>query len=284
LANAPQDDVLQLWTGLGYYARARNLHKAAMQVRDEHNGEFPDTLDGVMALPGIGRSTAGAILSIAGGQSHPILDGNVKRVLARYFAISGWPGTKSVENALWEYATDLMPQQRANHYTQAMMDMGATLCTRSKPKCDECPLQSDCVAYAQGKQTDYPGKKPKKTIPEKQTVMSVILCQRSVLLQQRPQTGIWGGLWSFFEREPGTPLSSQLSQLIGSHETLDIVEPFRHTFSHYHLDIEPEVINCEQFPQQVAESGWRWVNLDEPLEVGVPTPVKRILTALSKQL
>ncbi|SHF77199.1 A/G-specific adenine glycosylase [Marisediminitalea aggregata] len=284
LANAPQDDVLQLWTGLGYYARARNLHKAAMQVRDEHNGEFPDTLEGVMALPGIGRSTAGAILSIAGGQSHPILDGNVKRVLARYFAISGWPGTKSVENALWEYATDLMPQQRANHYTQAMMDMGATLCTRSKPKCDECPLQSDCVAYAQGKQTDYPGKKPKKTLPEKQTVMSVILCQRSVLLQQRPQTGIWGGLWSFFEREPGTLLSSQLSQLIGSHETLDIVEPFRHTFSHYHLDIEPEVINCEQFPQQVAESGWRWVSLDEPLEVGVPTPVKRILTALSKQL
>ena len=237
-----------------------------------------------MALPGIGRSTAGAILSIAGGQSHPILDGNVKRVLARYFAISGWPGTKSVENALWEYATDLMPQQRANHYTQAMMDMGATLCTRSKPKCDECPLQSDCVAYAQGKQTDYPGKKPKKTLPEKQTVMSVILCQRSVLLQQRPQTGIWGGLWSFFEREPGTPLSSQLIQLIGTHETLDIVEPFRHTFSHYHLDIEPEVINCEQFPQQVAESGWRWVSLDEPLEVGVPTPVKRILTALSKQL
>ena len=284
LANAPQDDVLQLWTGLGYYARARNLHKAAICVRDEHQGVFPDTLEQVMALPGIGRSTAGAILSIAGGQSHPILDGNVKRVLARYFAISGWPGAKSVETSLWEYATELTPPERANHYTQAMMDMGATLCTRSKPKCDACPLQTGCVAYAQGKQTDYPGKKPKKVLPVKQTVMSVILCQRAVLLQQRPQTGIWGGLWSFFEREPGAALSPQLRQLIGEHESLNLVEPFRHTFSHYHLDIQPEILSCERVPQQLSEPGWRWVSLDEPLEVGVPTPVTRILKALGSNL
>ena len=171
LANAPQDDVLHLWTGLGYYARARNLHKAAQQIATDHGGEFPQTLEQVMALPGIGRSTAGAILSIACGKSHPILDGNVKRVLARYYAIEGWPGKRAVEDTLWQHATENTPATRTNHYTQAMMDLGAMICTRSKPACDKCPLQSDCIAYAQGKQNEYPGKKPKKTLPVKSTVM-----------------------------------------------------------------------------------------------------------------
>ncbi|NVK54244.1 MAG: A/G-specific adenine glycosylase [Alteromonadaceae bacterium] len=284
LANAPQDDVLHLWTGLGYYARARNLHKAAQHIATEYNGEFPQTLEQVMALPGIGRSTAGAILSIACGQSHPILDGNVKRVLARYYAVAGWPGKRAVEDTLWQHATANTPATRTNHYTQAMMDLGAMICTRSKPACDQCPLQNDCIAYAQGKQSEYPGKKPKKTLPVKSTIMWIPFYQGSVLLTQRPQSGIWGGLWSFVEGDLDGGVPRDLMQITGNDINTEALPAFRHTFSHYHLDIQPVLIQCGALPVGISEDTHRWVDLSQSLTVGVPTPVKRILTGLTKQL
>ncbi|GAM67417.1 A/G-specific adenine glycosylase [Vibrio sp. JCM 19236] len=192
LADADIDQVLHLWTGLGYYARARNLHKAAQMVRDEHNGEFPTEFEDVLALPGVGRSTAGAILSSVYNQPHAILDGNVKRVLARANAIEGWPGKKTVENQLWEIAEQHTPSTEVEHYNQAMMDMGAMLCTRSKPKCTLCPVEKLCVANKQSNPLDYPGKKPKKEKPTKQTTFLIFHCKGQVWLEKRPPAGIWG--------------------------------------------------------------------------------------------
>lgn len=284
LAKAPVDDVLHHWTGLGYYARARNLHKAAKAIAEEHDGVFPSDIEAVVALPGIGRSTAGAILSIACGQSHPILDGNVKRVLARYFAIEGWPGKKQIESQLWEKAEQLMPSKRTAAYTQAMMDLGATVCTRSKPKCDDCPVQPSCIAYAQGNQTDYPGKKPKKALPVKQAHLMVVQCANRVWMHQRPPSGIWGGLWSFYQAD------SQDSAFEWSNEWDKASEPelydaFRHTFSHFHLDIM--VWHCHLKDVRtdfVHEQKSAWVALDEQESIGLAAPTKRIIDSLRHSL
>ena len=198
LAAASIDDVMHHWSGLGYYSRAKNLHKAACMLVDDFGGEFPDTVEEVTLLPGIGRSTAGAIISIALQKRAAILDGNVKRVLARYHAVEGWPGKTSVLNALWEKAEMHTPDKRCNHYTQAMMDLGATVCKRSKPLCDVCPVQADCQAYAENRQTDFPGKKPKKDLPVKATQMVVIRHGDDIMLNKRPLTGIWPGLMEFY--------------------------------------------------------------------------------------
>lgn len=281
LANASQDDVLHHWTGLGYYARARNLHKAAQVLVKEHNGEFPYDIEGVMALPGIGRSTAGAILSLSRNLKHPILDGNVKRVLARYYAISGWPGQKAVENKLWEVAEKNTPDNRCANYTQVMMDLGAMVCTRSKPKCDECPLQADCIAYVQGEQASYPGKKPKKVLPVKETFMMVAQFNQQVYLEQRPSSGLWGGLYGFLETttiEEGTKALSLRGIEVVETQPL---EPFRHTFSHFHLDITPVVAVVNSPPtKQVAEMSSKWFMLNEPIEVGLAAPTTKIIKQL----
>jgi len=200
LATSPEDFVLEHWSGLGYYARARNLHKAAEIIALEHKGELPDTLDALMALPGIGRSTAGAILSLADNQPTAILDGNVKRVLARYAGIDGYPGKSAVLKELWALTESLTPVKNTARYNQAMMDMGATLCTRSRPGCGQCPLSSACVAYREGKPENYPGKKPRKVLPVKHVAMMILRNKNGqVLLEQRPPSGIWGGLWSLPE-------------------------------------------------------------------------------------
>ena len=270
LANAPQDEVLHHWTGLGYYARARNLHKAAQAVRDEYAGIFPTSLEEVVGLPGIGRSTAGAILSIACGQSHSILDGNVKRVLARYFAIDGWPGNKQVENQLWQHADDLTPERETNHYTQAMMDMGATLCTRSKPKCDVCPLQAGCLAYVQGRQAELPGKKPKKVIPQKSTVMILPKLHDQILIYKRPPSGLWGGLWGFYEAQSVKQIAELAKTLGLSQFAAEELEGFRHTFSHFHLDIQPVILHLQNLPQdRVQEEQQLWYDLKNPANVGL---------------
>ena len=201
LAAAPIDHVLHLWTGLGYYARARNLHKCAITVCENYEGQFPSDQNELATLPGIGRSTAAAIASIAFEQPTAILDGNVKRVLTRHRAIEGWPGNKKIESQLWEIAEDYMPQTRCRDYTQAIMDLGATLCTRSKPQCLLCPVNHDCIAKQNGNPTDYPSKKPKKAQPVKDTHMLIARHHNDILLEQRPASGIWGGLWSFKEFE-----------------------------------------------------------------------------------
>ncbi|MGY0581376.1 MAG: A/G-specific adenine glycosylase [Paraglaciecola chathamensis] len=285
LANAPQDEVLHHWTGLGYYARARNLQKAAQVIRDQYDGKFPQDINDVIALPGVGRSTAGAVLSLACAQHHSILDGNVKRVLARYFAVDGWPGKKDVEQALWQYADSLTPNSRTGDYTQAMMDMGATICTRSKPKCDSCPLQQNCLAFAQGRQSELPGKKPKKDIPVRTTVMLIPMWQSQVLIYQRPPSGLWGGLWGFYEADSLDTLDATVQQLALGQYTRLTLEPFRHTFSHFHLDIQPVILQLEQpSSSQVDEKQQIWYDLLKQPNVGLAAPTKRLLAVCKTQL
>nr|WP_136251009.1 A/G-specific adenine glycosylase [Ningiella ruwaisensis] len=271
LADAPQDEVLHLWTGLGYYARARNLHKAAQQVRDKHGGIFPDDFDLVLALPGIGRSTAAAILSLAENKPYVILDGNVKRVLSRYFAVEGWPGNKKVEDKMWSMAESLAPVERNSgnslprhgDYTQAMMDLGATLCTRTKPKCEQCPVSTHCLAFALGKQTEFPHKKPKKALPVKVVQMLIPFYKGSVYLQKRPASGIWGGLWGFIELDEQRTIETEASAFDVSEMTTQTLEPFRHTFSHYHLDIQPVLLQLHDKPRnRHSENESLWYHLN----------------------
>ena len=285
LADAAEDEVLHLWTGLGYYARARNLHRAARQVTEVHGGRLPETVDELSALPGIGRSTAGAIVSIAHGQRAAILDGNVKRVLARYRAVDGWPGKTAVHDALWEIAEEYTPGKRCADYTQAMMDLGATLCTRSTPRCGDCPLQSDCTANAQGRQADYPGKKPKKTLPIKTTRFLMIRDRAGhLLLEKRPGQGIWGGLWCFPEAQELDPGTASLDRIGLEPVTVEAWPVFRHTFSHYHLDIEPVLLELDRNPRQVMEADRQlWYNVRQPPQIGLAAPVADLLQQLAKE-
>ncbi|MCK0537139.1 A/G-specific adenine glycosylase [Alcanivorax quisquiliarum] len=283
LAEAPTDDVLHLWTGLGYYARARNLHKAAQQVVHEHGGEFPRDLDALIALPGIGRSTAGAIASISMELRAPILDGNVKRVLTRFLALPGWPGERAVEQQLWAVAEALTPAQRVRDYTQVMMDLGATLCTRRNPNCPACPLQRQCRAHAGGNPHDYPTSKPKKTIPVRQTTM--LLARNpagEILLMQRPPSGIWGGLWCFPESESEDNATLMLTRLGLKPGHTEPLPGFRHTFSHFHLDITPLLIDTHGAPQLIAEQSLAWVDPTAPGTLGLAAPVKRLLESLAE--
>ena len=287
LANAPQDDVLHLWSGLGYYARARNLQKAAQQIRDQHGGAFPQTYDDVVALPGVGRSTAGAILSLAYGKEFAILDGNVKRVLCRFYAVDGWPGQTSVQLELWSQAEKTTPSTRVGDYNQAMMDMGATICTRSRPKCDVCPLQDGCQAYESDSTAMYPVKKPKKTLPVRASNMLLLQNeQQEVLLVQRPPTGIWGGLWSFPElpegEEPNSWCVDQLGLEVGG---LSHWQPVRHTFSHFHLDIQPIRATVDNHTLRVMEpNATVWYNSAKPDARGLAAPVQKLLQKLTDVL
>ncbi|MBT8088188.1 MAG: A/G-specific adenine glycosylase, partial [Gammaproteobacteria bacterium] len=259
LADAAQDEVLHHWSGLGYYARARNLHRAAKIVRDEHYGVFPDDLDAVMALPGIGRSTAGAILSLAFDQWHPILDGNVKRVLSRHDAIDGWPGKSAVSKALWSLAEVRTPQKRSGDYTQAIMDLGATLCTRSQPACERCPVVNDCKAHEAGATALYPGRKARKAKPLKQTTMLIARTESSVYLERRPEAGIWGGLWSLPELGERTIEGWCRDELAVSVSETESWQPLRHSFSHFDLDIQPILVRVEPPLSKVADcDGTAW--------------------------
>ena len=274
LAHAPQDEVLHLWTGLGYYARARNLHKAAQAVCNQHGGRFPTQFEEVIALPGIGRSTAGAILAFSCDQHHPILDGNVKRVLSRVYEVEGWYGQKAVENRLWELAEHNTPKQEVARYTQAIMDLGATVCTRSKPKCTECPLKDECGAFSHDRTNELPHRKPKREKPTKHTYMLLIQNnQGEILLQQNPPSGIWGGLWC-------PPQVQQLLENLefGPYQLVPVKQrpKFRHTFSHYHLDITP--VDCHiVFSNGVAEANEVWYNRRSQAMLGLAAPVKKLL-------
>lgn len=278
LAAADIDQVLHLWTGLGYYARARNLHKAANQVVDQYQGEFPDSVEALETLCGIGRSTAGAILSISQNKRAAILDGNVKRVLARFYAVEGWSGKTAIAKQLWEHAEYNTPHERAGAYTQAMMDMGATLCTRSKPKCEQCPIQQGCNALAQDRVKDFPYSKPKKTIPVRSTYMLIVNNdQGETLLYQRPPTGIWGGLWSLPQVEDLQDCTSELGIELDIDRAF-YLEPLRHTFSHFHLDITPVQVSLSDITLQSVENrSTFWYNRNNPKAVGLPAPVLNLL-------
>ncbi len=276
LAAADLDEVLELWTGLGYYARARNLHRAARILCQEHDGQFPDDVDTLNTLPGIGRSTAGAIASLGYGRPASILDGNVKRVLCRCFAVSGWPGRSAVNRQLWQLAEELTPSRNTADYNQAMMDLGATVCTRRQPACDRCPLHRRCQARRDGNVADYPERKPARAKPIHHVYM--LLCADGagrVLLEKRPPSGIWGGLWSL----PECGDREQLDAFCDRHGACVTGEwqPLRHSFTHFHLDITPVEVAMPG-ERAVRESGQQlWYPLDHSVTVGMAAPVKKLL-------
>ena len=278
LAAASEEEVLAHWAGLGYYARGRNLHRAARIVVAQHKGAFPTDFDAIQALPGIGRSTAAAISAFAYGQSRAILDGNVKRVLTRVFGIVGWPGEKSVENQLWQLAERLLPASDIETYTQALMDMGATVCTRSRPRCGECPLLSACIAHREGRAGEIPAARPKKVLPKRAVTLLLLRHGRDVLLEKRPSPGIWGGLWSLPEMQ-GTPeLSCQ--QLTGAtYKHLRELPVFQHTFTHFHLQIQPLEMIVPALPLVANQPDRIWMDVEEAIRAAIPKPVKNILQA-----
>ncbi len=282
LADANQDSVLHRWTGLGYYARARNLHKAAWQIVTDFNGELPLTVDELTALPGIGRSTAGAIVAICNDKFAVILDGNVKRVLSRYFTIEGWPGQTSVANKLWQRAEQLTPNKRVAHYTQAIMDLGATLCTRSNPDCPACPFNSDCLAHQSDRIESHPGRKPKKTLLTKTTCMLVITNHDGeIMLEKRPSHGLWGGLWSFPETNLAD-VDSRLADLPVIPHGKRPMKAFRHTFTHFHLEITPIHVQVTTEDKMREQEKFCWYSLTHPPSIGLTRPVTRIIESLQE--
>lgn len=280
LAAAPQDQVLNLWTGLGYYARARNLHKTAKIICTQSNGEFPKKVHELEELPGIGRSTAGAIRSLGHGEYAPILDGNVKRVLARHFAVAGWPGKTSVLKELWQLSEELTPESDPGAYNQAMMDIGAMICTRSKPLCEQCPVNSTCAAKATDTIALYPGKKPKKIKPVKTTHMLIFRHNDHLLLEKRPQTGIWGGLWGFPQTDEEDEVSSLTRQLDLVEQDRQKLPGFRHTFSHFHLDCYPLLIDVTPADIQLNEAQFRWVTIGTNQGLGFAAPTVKLMKQL----
>jgi A/G-specific adenine glycosylase len=283
LADASVDDVLQYWSGLGYYARGRNLHKTAQLIDEHFDGIFPDNIDVLQSLPGIGRSTAGAILAIAYKQHHAILDGNVKRVLTRFHAVDGWPGTPAIERTLWTHAERYTPQRNVAHYTQAIMDLGATLCTRANPGCDVCPLAAACAARQQHRVQDFPASKPRKTLPVRQTKMLVLVNSNGeVLLEKRPPAGIWGGLWSLPECPDEEEIDSWSKQHL--HNDIKVIAHWpllRHTFSHFHLDITPihGRVTVSQ-PTIMDGDHYVWYNPRDAKTRGMAAPIARLISNL----
>ncbi|CAG1020138.1 Adenine DNA glycosylase [Patescibacteria group bacterium] len=276
LAIADIDDVLPYWSGLGYYARARNLHKTAQTIHQQ--GVFPDNLPELEALSGIGRSTAGAILSIAFNKPHAILDGNVKRVLARYRGINGWTGNTQTQKQLWAISEQLTPQQRCADYTQAIMDLGATVCTRSKPLCLSCPLQTDCVAYLTQRTAELPTPKPKKTLPVKTCVFLILKnAEEDIYLEKRPPIGLWGGLWSFPEFTSITDAVSWCMEKNLNITQQQNLATARHTFSHYHLDYTPFMVQTDSPINFVMEGKQTlWYNKKTAL-LGLAKPIQQLL-------
>ncbi len=280
LANAELDDVLTQWAGLGYYSRARNLHRTAQIIQQQYNGKFPRDLAALQSLPGIGRSTAGAIMALSMNKHAAILDGNVKRVLSRFHAVAGLPTDPKVIQQLWDVAEKYTPEKNIAEYTQAMMDLGATICTRSKPKCNVCPLQKNCVAYQQGNPTQYPNKKMTKTLPVRAINLLILQNHKGeIFLEKRPPVGIWGGLWSL----PECPVDQNIQQWSAEKyfcktKTQKILLGFRHTFSHFYLDITPVVIKINSWqPPAMDNNNLVWCDMQQLPNKGLAAPVKKLL-------
>ena len=286
LAHAPLDEVLRYWAGLGYYARGRNLHRAAQIMLEQHAGNFPQDFETVESLPGIGRSTAAAILAQAFGQRHAILDGNVKRLLSRYHAVNGWPGEPKVAARLWQYAEVYTPAKRLADYTQAVMDLGATVCTR-RPDCARCPLKADCAAHARGRELNYPQPRPRRARPLRATRMLIL--ERGdghILLERRPARGIWGGLWCLPElpdrAQPGMHCRESMGLRVTRPRKLD---PLRHGFTHFDLDIQPIRLQVNNPVMRAGQDHWRWYRHESGGKIhnslALPAPVQKLLDRLA---
>jgi len=274
LAAASIDEVLGLWSGLGYYARGRNLHRAAQAM----NGGFPSDFAAIAGLPGVGRSTAGAIAALALGERQAILDGNVRRVLCRVFAVEGWPGEAGVQDQLWALAEALLPEAaEIRPYTQGLMDLGATLCTRSRPRCVECPLLDACRAAREGRQADLPQARPRKTVPERAVALLILRHADQILLERRPASGIWGGLWSLPEASPDTPTAFIAQRFDAVLDELPEADVLTHTFSHFRLNIHPRRFAVQRWPLQEALPGQIWLALGDMDGAALPAPVRTLL-------
>jgi len=281
LAAAPLDDVLALWSGLGYYSRARNLHRAAQSIAAGYRGRFPRDYDKVLSLPGIGRSTAAAICVFAFGARHAILDGNVKRLFARCFGIAGYPGNTKVAASLWQAAQQQLPRQELEAYTQGLMDLGATVCARGKPRCDACPVAQVCIARQRGTIGTIPAPRPRKNVPQRRTQMLVLMHAGNVLLEKRAASGIWGGLWSLPEVGPGADVALLCAQRFGAEITTRAALPtIAHAFTHFKLDIEPQRVDISRVVPHASAPGVMWLALEDALGAAIPAPVRRILTQL----
>ncbi len=285
LAAAPLDEVLHLWTGLGYYARARNLHRAAQQILASHDGVVPDNIEQLVSLPGIGRSTAGAILALSCGQRHPILDGNVKRVLARVYGIDGDPSSAGVLQSLWQQAERCTPTQRIGAYTQAIMDLGATLCTRARPACTVCPMAQGCIAARDGRQAELPGRKKKRLRPARAAILLIAETVDSgnpaVLIERRPPTGIWGGLWSPPQFETETEALDWCRLELGEPDLPDrTLAPIDHAFTHFDLRLQPLRVKLATKGLFPTRDDRQWYRLSDPARVGLPQPIRQLFARL----
>jgi A/G-specific adenine glycosylase len=267
LASATEDEVLRLWAGLGYYARGRNLHRASKRIAFELKGEFP----------GVGRSTAAAIAAFAFGERAAILDGNVKRVLARYRGIEGFPGDRAVEAELWTAAEALLPKKDIETYTQALMDLGATVCTKGAPRCDACPVRAACAARKGGLVSRIPAPRPRKKLPSRRATWLVLVHARQVLLERRPGAGIWGGLWSFPEVDDVARACREAGASVRSARKL---APIEHGFTHFRLRIQPVLCRVERAGARAEEAGRMWIGIEEAKGAAVPAPVKALLATL----
>jgi A/G-specific adenine glycosylase len=277
LAAATEEQVLAHWSGLGYYARGRNLHRAAQIIVEEYHGEFPREFEQIIELPGIGRSTAAAICALAYHERRAILDGNVKRVLARYCGIVGSPSEKAVEAQFWQQAEALLPQRDIASYIQAQMDLGATLCTRSKPKCGECPVHNDCVALQGGRVSEFPTPRPRKVVPERYATFLLLMQGNDILLEKRPGSGIWGGLWcppQFDDEASAKDWFVRNGMTASDGERLATLT---HTFTHFKLHITPLKIRLARKPLRAAQPGSVWLDVDEAMRAAIPTPVRALL-------
>jgi A/G-specific adenine glycosylase len=283
LARAPNERVMHLWAGLGYYSRARNLHKSAQICLTDNGGELPGSFDGLMALPGIGRSTAGAILSQAHGAPYAIMDGNVKRVLARFHAVAGDTNAAPVQKRLWQLAESHLPKNHLADYTQAIMDLGATVCVRSGPACGQCPLATQCQAYLTRTVADFPNRKPGKSVPMRETFALILLSKDNrILLERRPDSGIWGGLHSLPEASDEQGASAFAGQYAKRSGGATALPPIRHVFSHFQLSIRPLLWRGCTPKAQISDNGaLQWIGRDQLSQTGLPAPIKKLLQALT---
>jgi A/G-specific adenine glycosylase len=283
LAAADEEQVLRLWSGLGYYARARNLHRAARAIVEQHAGRFPQSIDAMVELPGIGRSTASAIAAFCFGTRAAILDGNVKRVLARVFGIEGWPGLRAVETRLWAQAESLLPRQELECYTQALMDLGATLCTRGNPKCGQCPVSAQCVARLNDRTHLLPAARPRKAMPVKSATWLLLRHAGDVLLEKRPGSGLWGGLWTFPELQGRDAVTYCLHTLGCQIGVPAPMEPLEHAFTHFRLRVRPLLCEVSRARPLAQSPGRMWIDLNDAIGAAVPTPVKSLLARLAAE-
>jgi A/G-specific adenine glycosylase len=283
LAEAPVDEVLHLWSGLGYYARARNLHRAAVRIAGEHDGCFPRDFEAVAQLPGIGRSTAGAILALSLGERFPILDGNVRRVLSRHFGVEGSPSDRAIQQKLWELSDDCTPTKDVDTYTQAVMDLGATVCVRRNPACATCPVAATCAARRSGRQHELPSPKPARTRRLRQVFMlAAVREDGGVLLERRPESGIWGGLWCLPEFASASDAEEYARRsLPGAPARPTPLAPVEHAFTHFDLVITPLLAHCSGSAQMTPSGQTQWYRAREPAKVGLPAPIRLLLEKLA---